>query len=196
MKVGPGRFTAELGLEMAAQFGGKTYRDENGKEVVITNESGIKGMWHAFFPGGSGSDEVTSDYKNAEGNQLGSWVMRLNYDHEDWRVSLYADHFFEDHSAMFMINYNGYGEGSEWKEKKDSRYFMYDFKDMMLGAELQLRKGTWLQNVVVEYLYTKYQSGPVYHDHSEYISSHICGLADVTVITSTASIRDGNIGAR
>ena len=175
LKVGPGRFTAELGLEMAAQFGGKTYRDENGKEVVITNESGIKGMWHAFFPGGSGSDEVTSDYKNAEGNQLGSWVMRLNYDHEDWRVSLYADHFFEDHSAMFMINYNGYGEGSEWKEKKDSRYFMYDFKDMMLGLEFNLKRNNWLQNIVVEYLYTKYQSGPVYHDHSEYISSHICG---------------------
>jgi hypothetical protein len=29
--------------------------------------------------------------------------------------------------------------------------------------------------VVVEYLYTKYQSGPVYHDHSQNISTHISG---------------------
>ena len=176
LKVGPGRFTAELGLEMAAQFGGKTYRDENGKEVVITNESGIKGMWHAFFPGGSGSDEVTSDYKNAEGNQLGSWVMRFNYDANDWNLGVYVDHFFEDHSALFMIGYNGYGKGAEWDTKKDSRFFLYDFKDVMLGAELNLKKNKWLRTIVLEYMYTKYQSGPLYHDHSQYISSHICGL--------------------
>ena len=30
-------------------------------------------------------------------------------------------------------------------------------KDIMLGAELNLPHGTWLRNVVFEYLYTKYQ---------------------------------------
>lgn len=176
LKIGPGRFTAELGLEMACQFGGKTYKTENGETVVITNESGIKSLWHAFIPGGAGSDEVTSDYKNAEGNQLGSWVMRLNYDANDWNLGVYADHFFEDHSALFMIGYNGYGEGDEWNTKKDSRSFLYDLKDILLGAELNLKQNKWLKTIVLEYMYTKYQSGPVYHDHSKYISSHICGL--------------------
>ena len=176
LKIGPGKFTVELGLEMACQFGGKTFKQMNGEDVVIVNESGIKSLWHAFVPGGVGSDEVTSDYKNAEGNQLGSWVMRINYDANDWNLGVYADHFFEDHSALFMIGYNGYGEGSECKTKKDSRYFLYDFKDMMLGVELNLKRNNWLQTMVLEYLYTKYQSGPLYHDHSQYINSNICGL--------------------
>ena len=176
LKIGPGKLNVELGLEMACQFGGKSYVTENGKEVVIENESGLKSLWHAFIPGGAGSDEVTSDYKNAEGNQLGSWVMRVNYEAKDWSLGIYADHFFEDHSALFMIGYNGYGEGSEWKTKKDSRYFLYDLKDMMLGAELNLKRNNWLKTIVFEYLYTKYQSGPLYHDHSQYINSNICGL--------------------
>lgn len=176
LKIGPGRFNVELGLEMACQFGGKTYKTENGQKVVIENESGIKSLWHAFVPGGAGSDEVTSDYKNTEGNQLGSWVMRVNYDAKDWNLGIYADHFFEDHSALFLIGYNGYGEGPEWKSKKNSRYFLYDFKDVMLGAELTLKRNNWLQTVVLEYMYTKYQSGPLYHDHSQFINSNICGL--------------------
>lgn len=176
LKIGPGRFTAELGLEMACQFGGKVYTYENGERIEITNESGIKSLWHAFIPGGTGSDEVSSDYKNTEGNHLGSWLMRINYEEKDWALSVYTDHFFEDQSAMFMFGYDGYGEGSEWEKRKDSRYFLYDMKDMLLGVEVQLKKNKWLQNAVLEYVYSKYQSGPVYHDHSEYISTHICGL--------------------
>ena len=176
MKVGPGKLTAELGLEMACQFGGKIYDEKNGERMVITNESGFKSFWNAFIPGGTGSDEVSSDYKNTEGNHLGSWVMRVNYDAKDWSLSVYTDHFFEDQSAMFMVGYNGYGKDSDWDVKKDSRFFLYDMKDMLLGVEIQMKKNKWLQNAVLEYLYTKYQSGPVYHDHSEYISSHICGL--------------------
>ena len=28
----------------------------------------------------------------------------------------------------------------------------------------------------MEYLYTKYQSGPIYHDHTRLLSEHVCGL--------------------
>jgi len=79
---------------------------------------------------------------------------------------------------MFMLDYNGYGQGAEWDVKKDNRYFLYDLKDVMLGAELQLKRVGWLNRIVVEYLYTKYQSGPVYHDHSPYISTHLSGQDD------------------
>lgn len=40
---------------------------------------------------------------------LGSWVARLNYDGDWSSFSLYADKFFEDHSAMFLMDYDGYG---------------------------------------------------------------------------------------
>ena len=48
----------------------------------------------------------------------------------------------------------------------------------MLGVELQLKRVPWLSNIVVEYLCTKYQSGPVYHDHTKNISTHISGRDD------------------
>lgn len=178
LRVGPRNITLELGLEMACQFGGKSYYEKDGQLVVMDNGGGLKSFWHAFIPGGSGSDESGSNYKNSEGNQLGSWVMRLNIDQPAWNLGVYADHYFEDHSSMFMLDYNGYGEGSEWDVKKDSRFFLYDFKDMMLGAELHLKQIDWLNRIVVEYLYTKYQSGPVYHDHSPFISSHLGGRDD------------------
>lgn len=44
-----------------------------------------------------------------------------------------------------------------------------------MGIELNLKNTHWLQNVVFEYLYTKYQSGPIYHDHTMNIPDHIAG---------------------
>lgn len=174
LKIGPGKFTAELGLEMACQFGGTSYMRSDDGDKVFHNASGLKAFLHAFVPGGGEVNEST--YQNDEGNQLGSWLLRLNYDANDWVLSLYADKYFEDHSAMFMLEYDGYGTGSEWEVKKSHRYLLYDFKDIMLGAELQLHHATWLQNIVVEYLYSKYQSGSVYHDHTPAYSDHIGGL--------------------
>lgn len=169
-------FSVELGLEMAAQFGGTSYRpNADGTVTEYKNGTGLKAYWQAFIPGGAEVNETGTAYQNAEGNQLGSWVVRLNWNEDIWRLSLYADKYFEDHSAMFLLDYDGYGSGDEWDVKKDSRYFMYDLKDMMLGAELNLKYGSWLRNVVFEYLYTKYQSGPMYHDHTPSISDHISG---------------------
>ena len=167
-------FSVELGLEMACQFGGTSYMKGDDGNKVFHNESGLKGFLHALIPGGGEVNEST--YQNDEGNQLGSWLLRMNYDADDWCVSLYADKYFEDHSGMFMLEYDGYGEGDEWNVKKTNRYLLYDFKDIMLGAELQLHQGSWLQNIVVEYLYTKYQSGSVYHDRTISFSDHIGGL--------------------
>jgi len=167
-------FNAELGLEMAAQFGGTSYIDDlAGGLTKVENEGGLKGMWHAFIPGGGESVEDT--YKNASGNILGSWVIRLNYDNARWGASLYYDHFFEDHSAMFQLDYDGYGTGDEWNTRKRSRYVLYDFKDMLLGAEVRLKNTPWLNTIVFEYMYTKYQSGPVYHDRTPSMSDHIGG---------------------
>lgn len=166
--------SVELGLEMASQFGGTTYRNgPDGTMVKTENATGIKAFWNAFVPGGSDSNETT--YKNVEGNHVGSWLIRLNYDDDKFGAHIYLDKFFEDHSSMFQFDYDGYGSGEEWDKKKKSRYFMYDFKDWMLGTELNFKDGSWIRDIVVEYLYTKYQSGPIYHDHTQSISDHISG---------------------
>ena len=54
---------------------------------------------------------------------------------------------------------------------------MYSLKDIMLGVDFRLKNSfTWINNVVVEYLYTKYQSGPIYHDHTQQMPDHIGGV--------------------
>ncbi len=169
----------ELGLEMGCQFGGKSYNVtavEGGAQNVVDNGSGLKAFWEAFCPGGS--DATESQYQNVAGNQLGSWVFRLNFDYDSWYLGLYGDHFFEDHSAMFLLDYDGYGHGEEWNEKKKSRFLLYDLKDIMLGAELKLKNSKAINDIVFEYIYTKYQSGPIYHDHTQHISDHIGGMDD------------------
>ena len=162
-----------MGLEMAAFYGGTAYRPSGDGMEVLHGEKGVKGMWHSLIPGGDEVGEET--YLNVAGDHLGSWLMRLDYDADSWRIGLYADKYFEDHSAMLQLDYDGYGTGEEWTVKKDRRFLIYDFKDMMLGMELNLRDGRWLQNLVFEYLYSKYQSGPIYHDHSAGLSDHIGG---------------------
>ena len=161
LKIGPKHVTMTVGLEMASQFGGKSYLFENGVQQVYENEGGIKGMMHALFYGGT--DPVDGSFKNNEGNQLGSWVARLDINQADWSLGLYADQFFEDYSMMVHVNKSGSG------------YFAYGFKDWMLGAELQLKQMPWLQGIVMEYLYTKYQGGPVYHDETTAIPNQISG---------------------
>ena len=167
----------ELGLEMACEFGGKPYRlDGHGNMQRIPTGTGVKDFWNAFIPGGS--DATDGVYTNRAGNQLGSWVARLNFDTDLWRFSVYADHFFEDHSQMFLLDYNGYGEGEQWNTWQKRRYFMYSLKDMMLGAEFDMKYGTWLRSLVFEYIYTKYQSGPYNHDRTQNIGDHIAGMDD------------------
>lgn len=167
-------FSLELGLEMASTFGGTSYiPDGQGGMTAVKGNTGLGAYWKAFIPGGADAGETT--YQNVEGNQVGSWLVRMNWDTEMWRMSIYADKYFEDHSAMFQLDYDGYGEGDEWQVKKKHRYLLYDFKDIMLGAELRMKYDRWVNSVVFEYIYSKYQSGPIYHDHTSTIPDHIGG---------------------
>lgn len=167
-------FSFEMGLEMVSQFGGTRHAyDENGNLTITQAPHGLRSFWDAFIPGGAGVGETT--YQNVEGNQLGSYVVRFNWDSSGWGFSLYGDHFFEDHSQMLFLDYDGYGTGEEWNTKKDRRYVSYGLRDFMVGAELRLPRHRWLDNAVFEFITTKYQSGPVYHDRTPTISDHIGG---------------------
>lgn len=167
-------FSIELGLEMASSFGGTSYLpDGQGGMTAVKGKTGLGAYWKAFLPGGADAGETT--YQNVEGNQVGSWLVRMNWDTEMWRMSIYADKYFEDHSAMFQLDYDGYGEGDEWQVKKKHRYLLYDFKDIMLGAEFRMKYDRWVNSVVFEYIYSKYQSGPIYHDHTSAVPDHIGG---------------------
>ena len=166
-------FNAELGLELASQYGSSHFeRTQNGFKK-IRNSRDLSALWHALV--GGGSDSTDGNIKNNEGNMLGSWVVRLNYDTKAVRYGVYADHFFEDHSAMFHINYDGYAYENDQMVRKKNRYLMYPLKDIMLGADVHLKQFPWLTDAVVEYLYTRYQSGPVYNDRNPYVTTQIAG---------------------
>ena len=163
---------------MQAQFGGSYLYQENGQ--LVKKQLGghrLKDFWRAFIPGGSDASDGQG-YGNIEGNQSGAWVARINYDTQRWRASLYADHFFEDHSQQFFLDYDGYGQGADFQKREKNRYLLYPLKDIMLGGELELKQGTWLKNIVLEYLHTTYQSGPINHDRTSAISDHVAGLDD------------------
>ena len=77
---------------------------------------------------------------------------------------------------MFLVDYDGYGEGSEWQENEENAaIFCMTLKDIMLGAEFRMNYDRWVNGVVFEYIYSKYQSGPIYHDHTSTIPDHIGG---------------------
>lgn len=151
--------TIEMGLEMEAQFGGEAWHvdkrrddgsDFDGRHVVM-GES-IKDFWHAFIPGGS--DVNDGDFKNVEGNQLGSWHGSIKYHGKDWSIRAYGEHFFEDHSQMFLE---------------------YGWKDIMIGIEAELPRNPFVSNVVYEFFSTKDQTGGLYHDATSALPVQISG---------------------
>lgn len=76
-------WSLELGLEQATLFGGTAYvPDGSGGMRVIENDKGISSFWHAFVPAGGDKPSEGTVYRNKEGNVLGSWLVRFNYDGE------------------------------------------------------------------------------------------------------------------
>lgn len=151
---------ASGGIEMSCQFGGKAWnlrdRGDHGDDSQVYYENLDKGFsdyWHALIPGGSDSND--GDFANVSGNQLGSWHARLDWQEKEWGVGVYYEHFFEDHSQMFM---------------------QYAWKDMMLGVEAHMPKNRFVSSLVYEYLTMKDQSGPIYHDKTPNIPVQISAL--------------------
>ena len=170
-------WSVEMGLEMVSLFGGTSYvPDGDGTMRELKGGTGIKDFWNAFIPGGADVEETT--YQNVQGDQLGSWLMKIKYTGDSQSFSIYADKFFEDHSSMLQLDYDGYGTGDDWQNKKERKYLIYDLKDWLLGFEYNYYPDHWINDVVFEYVYSKYQSGPIYHDHTKTIADHIGGQDD------------------
>ena len=153
--------TFTLGLQMAAQFGGYGYNIQNRDDArtVLGEKTNLgnapKDFWDAFIPGGN--DVNDGDYNNVAGNQTGNWYMDLMYHGKGWNVKAYAQHFFEDHSQMFV---------------------QYGWKDMLWGLEANLPRNPLVSNVVAEYLRTDDQTGGVYHDENTLLPVQISGKDD------------------
>ncbi len=153
--------TLTAGLEMYAQFGGEAWNvdkrldDPNFDASYISMGSGLGSFWNAFIPGGS--DASDGNFANSEGNQLGSWHLQLHWQGRGWGVKAYAEHYFEDHSQMFME---------------------YGWKDMLWGVEAELPHNPFVSTVLYEYLHTTDQTGAIYHDATPGLNLQISGRDD------------------
>ena len=137
----------EGGFEMACQFGGTIYDYNQTDMKKIKMKQRFKDFIESIYAGGN--DPTDSGYDNAQGNTLGSWLMSLSYKlPNEAKVRLYFDHFFEDHSQLFL---------------------QYGWKDGLFGGEITLPKNRVATSLVYEYIHTSDQSGPIYHDHTEAI---------------------------
>lgn len=145
--------TAVWGLQMAAQFGGTIYNSSNREGNTVNMPSRPKDYFKAFIPLSGDSRNTPSDQANIAGNQMGSWHFELAWKEESWKVRTYFEHYFEDHSGMFL-------EYGMWK-------------DGLYGFEVEVPAFQWINNVVFEYFNSRDGSGPIYHDSTDKIPDQI-----------------------
>lgn len=165
-----------IGLDMATQFAGTIYNPDPyaaGQHVdKLKMPSGFKSWIKALIPMPGDDDVVASESTNVEGNTLGTWNFSLEWIPDaDWSVKAYWQHMFEDHSMMWI---------------------QFPWKDGLWGVEAYLPDNPFVDKIVCEYLYSKFQSGPVYNDTSRKFPSRCRAW---TAITIMGFIPDGCTGA-
>lgn len=150
-------FTCGIGIEMGTQFGGTIYNYRTAKEVVtLKMPTGPKAWLKAFIPLPGDKTTILGEQTNVEGNTVGTYDLELKWKSKDgWSLRAYAQHMFEDHSMMWI---------------------QFPWKDGMLGFQADLKSNPWLSSVVYEYLYSKFQSGPVYNDTSPEVPEQVSGV--------------------
>ncbi|MDO5571666.1 MAG: capsule assembly Wzi family protein [Bacteroidales bacterium] len=139
----------EGGLTMFARFGGKKYFKDG---TSFANPKTLKDFARIFFMYSGGSKSLEADQLNVLGDHLGNWSLALNVNLGDWKIRPYYEHQFEDHSMLFME---------------------YPWKDGLYGIEVCFPKNRFITKFVFEYMNSRDQSGPIYHDTTDEIPDQI-----------------------
>lgn len=157
----------ESGLEMYTKFGGDLYVEGAYRR---TFPSTFMEYVKAFVPMSGGKHAPQEEQVNINGNVLGSWHAIMDYTADTWKLRAYYEHFFEDHSQMLGISWVSDREGV-------TRFLSYHpWQDGLWGLELQLTQGKWLQGIVVEYITSRDQSGPLLHNTNANFKEQISGF--------------------
>jgi hypothetical protein len=101
----------------------------------------VSDYWKIFMAGKGGEGTSVSDQVNVLGNHLGREVLRINWNHHAFTMSLQYDKPFED------------GSGMKYKNAPDGIWSLqYMAKD----------RDAWVTDIVLEYIGTTWQSGPIH----------------------------------
>ncbi len=150
--------TLEVGIEMATQFGGTHYLyNQSTKEWEVKKmPTDLKAWWKAFVPLKGGADTPWGEQTNIQGNMLGNWNFCLSWTPKaDWSVKAYFEHFFEDHSMLFID---------------------YRWRDGLWGIEGHFPQNRFVTAAVYEFLHCKDQSGPILWNKNDKIPDQVSGL--------------------
>ncbi len=130
-----------LGLESETQFGGKRYSYHEEANAIVAEKSpaSLKHYLMALIPMPGDQQSVGPDQQYMYGNTLGSWHLVLSYHQADYELKGYLENYFDDFSGM--SKQNGF--------------------DGLWGIEYN-KKGQGVTGVVLEYLQTTNQSGPIH----------------------------------
>jgi hypothetical protein len=141
-----------LGLDHAAQWGGWTSLENNSGNNFGQLPVSFRDFVRIVF-GESGDEKaIEGDQINVLGNHLGTINVQLEYKAKDFRASLYKQHYYDDNSGLEYANW----------------------RDGIWGASITLNRFTFLKKMVLEFLNTTDQSGPMHflgydnHDGRKY----------------------------
>ena len=152
-------FSLEMGVEMYTQFGGKVWeKSADGDILRYELPHSFKEYLKAFIPLAGGSESTEMDQSNINGNVLGSLHLALNYETEEWNIKAYYEHYYEDHSGLFGLDYHYNREG----EKTWITYLPW--RDGLFGLELTVPKNRFVETIVYEFINSRGQSGPILHN--------------------------------
>ena len=153
--------SAEVGLEMYTQFGGQVWEKRaEGDSLLHDLPHSYKEYFKAFIPLAGGSESTEMDQTNVNGNVLGSWHFALNYQTDKWSIRAYYEHYYEDHSGLFGLDYHYNREG------KKTWITYHPWKDGLFGLEVTVPKNRIVNTIVYEYITSREQSGPILQNPS------------------------------
>jgi len=126
-------FWGIIGLEHAAQWAG--FSSYLGKETTS-----LKNFIRVVLCQSGDSQASLGDQINVLGNHLGTYNIKIAYKGKKIQAALYKQHYFEDNSGLEMANW----------------------RDGIWGGEFSFFNQPFLKKVVLEYLQTTNQSGPLH----------------------------------
>lgn len=134
-----GRWQLDIGMTLNTQFGGQQVKKN--EELDLGNS--LKDYFRVFVPGAGDEDGPGQESLFYQGNFNGTEQIRGTYRGKAFSVSAYLDNYFEDFSGM--------GKQNGW--------------DGLWGIELKFDKFRPINNIVLEFLQTTNQSGPLHGLH-------------------------------
>ena len=154
-------FSIEMGLEMYTQFGGRVWeKSTNGDVIRHELPHSFMEYLKAFIPMAGGSESTEMDQTNINGNVLGSLHLAVGYKAANWSVRAYYEHYYEDHSGLFGLDYHYNREG----EKTWITYLPW--RDGLFGLELEAPQNRVINTIVYEFITSRDQSGPILQNPS------------------------------